>query len=478
MKKLVSNYLFVLSNQLLTMIVPLITMPYITRVLLVEGVGRHGTVVSVVGIFVLFAMMSIPLYGTREIAVARAKGRDCSGIFFSIYAVQLATSTFVFLAYLAFVFLVVEVDRTLYLISILTVGASILDISWYFFGVEKAKKIAIRNMIVRVISVICIFTFVNSIDDLPIYVLILSLAVLIGQIVMWGPLLREIKIRCPKWLEVRTHLRPILILFLPSLAILTYGHLNVIFLDIISGSTQVGFYRPAFQIIFLILGIMTSVSTVMMPRMANEFSGGHIKEMKVYLRYVLQFVLFISMPLTLGMIAIAENMVLWYLGNAFEPVAVLLYIMAAKIVLVGLTNVFGLQVLVAVGEQNKYTIAVTVGALVGIGINLLLAFRWGAIATALALLSAEIAAVMLLMIFAREFYQVRTFLRDTVKYTVVAGVMYGVILLTSVLVNLTGILLTIFQVLLGGIVYLGILLLIKDSFIWKVLRMLRRGALP
>ena len=474
MKRLFSNYIFVLANQVLSMIVPIITMPYVSRVLRPEGIGQQGFVVQVVGIFVLFAMAGVPMYGTKEVSVAKAKGKEAVVVsFWSIYTIQVLIAAIVFLLYLLFVFIFLD-NSTLFLISIFTMLAAMVDVSWYFFGMERAKTIAVRNMVLRVISVICIFLFVNHIDDLPIYVLILSLSTFLGQVIMWHPLLKEVKISFPKREEVMKHIQPVFMLFLPSLVILTYGHLNGIILRMISGYEQLGFYRQAFQIVFLTLGIMTSLSTVMLPRMANEFSSGHIDKIKVYLRYVLQFVLFIAIPLTLGLIIISDNFVIWFLGAEFQPVSILLYIIAAKILLVGLSNVFGLQVLVAIGRQNKYTIAVSAGALCSIVVNILFAHRWGAIATAIALLVAEIVAVLLQMIFARKFYRITVFLKDFFKYGVVSVLMIIVIWISSSMVSLSMISLTIFQVIIGGATYIGILLIVRDSLILRGMEIIRR----
>lgn len=467
MKKLFSNYIFVLLNQIISMLVTFVTTPYISRVLQPEGIGQNAYVTSIVQLFTMFCLLSIPTYGAREIAIHKNDQKETAKIFFSIYSLQVILSCLVLVAYLAFL-VFFKSGHVLFLINIVIVLSSMLDISWYFFGKEEAKKIVFRNVSMRILGVVCIFIFVNTPEDLALYVFILALSAFLGQLVMWIPLLKEVKFEQLERLEVKRHLNPIIVLFFPQLAILIYGNLNNVILGFLSGDVELGFYNQAYNTVFLILGIISSLSTVMLPRMAHEFSEGNMESVKRYVKHVLQFVLFISIPMMFGLIGIAPNFVQWFFGPDFEPVGVLLMIISCKVLLVGLANVFGIQVLVATHQQNKFTISVTMGALSSVMINVLLANALGSIATALALVTAEIVGVLFQMYFTRKYYELSYFVKELVKYLIVGAMMYGVIMLATSLVNLSMMLLSIFQIGLGTVVYIGVLWMIRDSFIKKL----------
>jgi O-antigen/teichoic acid export membrane protein len=467
MNKLVSNYLFTVMYQLLLIITPFITTPYISRVLKPEGIGIEATVTAVVQLFIVFLTLSFALYGSRQIA-SKQNQREISEEFWSIFSFKILSSLIVIIIY--FLYLNgVSKHKDLYVINIITLLANIIDISWYFFGRELIKTISIRNMIIKIAGVILIFTFVKEYDDLDLYILINAGTLLLGQLIMWIPLLREISFVKVTLKKISRHFRPIMILFLPQIMIQIYVLANKIILGNESGEVEVGYYNQAYKVITIALGVISSFGTVMLPRMASEFSRGNQEEMKKYVSFALQLILMITLPMTLGMIGIAPNFISWFLGKGFEPVTDLLIIMSPVIFFVGLANVFGIQILVGTNQQNKYSVAVTTGAILSLIINFLLIKPFASIATSIALLVAEGVGAMIQIYFARSYVSFKKFFLMLVKYLVLSLLVYISVILVSKYLTLAPVLITFIQLTIGMMTYLVGLVIIKEPMMLKLL---------
>ncbi|WP_242272713.1 oligosaccharide flippase family protein [Bacillus cereus group sp. BfR-BA-01538] len=470
MGKLVSNYLFTVMYQLLLMITPFITTPYVSRVLKPQGIGIDAYVMSVVQLFLVFAILSIPLYGSRQVATKESI-TETSKEFWSIYMIQIIVSIFTCIMY--FLFISVTTDyKELFFIHIFSLVSTAIDISWYFIGKEQIKKITIRNIVVRLIGIFLVFALVKDYNDLSLYIIINTTTLFAGQLIMWIPLLKEIRYEKITFLNIKPHILPIITLFIPQLLIQVYVLANKVVLGNISGETEVGYYNQANKIIKLALGVITSLGTVLLPRMASEFSKGNISQIKMYTKYTLQFVLMITLPMTFGMMAIAPNFVTWFLGEGYSEVATLIILMSPVIVFVGLANIFGLQILIPTNQSNKYSIAVTVGAVLSLIINLILVPSYGSIGTVMALLVAELIGALILMFYAREYFIMSYFMKLFYRYCILSiGVYISVILVGSIM-SCSPILITLIQLLVGGTIYLAGLLIIRDSMIGKLLNII------
>lgn len=467
MSKLISNYLYTVVYQLLLMLTPFITTPYVSRVLRAEGVGIDAYVLSIVQLFIVFIVMGIPLYGSRQIAVKKGL-EDTSKEFWAIFLFQLLVAILNILVYSIFI-VNLEEYKQLFYIHFLTLLAYSLDISWFFIGKEQIKKITLRNMIVKIAGIVLIFTFVKDSNDLPVYVLINGITLFLGQLIMWIPLLKEVKFVKISMSDLKIHIAPILVLFVPQLLIQVYVLVNRIILGNISGEVEVGFYNQANKVIKIALGVITSLGTVLLPRMASEFSKGNEQMMKKYTSYTLQFVLLITLPMTLGMMAIAPNFVVWFLGEDFLDVSNVLILMSPVILFVGLANVFGIQILVSTNQQNKYSLSVTIGAVLSLATNYFLVFKFGSIATTIALLVAEATGALIQMYFARKYFNIKEFMTLFFKYLILSVLLYIVVTMVGQFIHIAPVFLTLLQVFVGLLLYIIGLILLKDSMVIKLL---------
>lgn len=457
--------------QLLLIITPFVTTPYISRVLKPEGIGIEAYVASIVQLFIVFITLSFSLYGSRQIA-SKQNQREISEEFWSIFFFKIFASLIVFVIY--FFYVGGSSDyKDLYLINILTLLANIIDISWYFFGKEQIKAISIRNMLVKIIGIILIFIFVKEYDDLDLYVLINAGTLFIGQLIMWIPLIKEVSFVKIPFKTIASHFKPIMILFLPQIMIQIYILANKIVLGNESGEVEVGYYNQAYKIIIIALGVISSLGSVMLPRMTSEFSRGNKVEMEKYVNFALQLILLITLPMTLGLIGIAPNFVTWFLGNEFEPVTNLLIIMSPVIFFVGLANVFGIQILIGTNQQNKYSIAVTTGAVLSLIINFLLIKPLASTATSIALLVAEGVGAIIQIYFARNYFSLKKLSKMFMKYFILSILVYISVTLVSKYLSFAPLLITFIQLAVGMITYMIGLVIIKESIVWKLLQTLR-----
>ncbi|SDX31351.1 oligosaccharide flippase family protein [Paenibacillus sp. PDC88] len=473
MNKLISNYLFTLSYQILIMITPLITIPYVSRVLQPEGVGIDAYVTSVVQLFILFSVLSIPLYGSKQIAI-QSDNHALSKEFFSIFIIQATVSIFVMICYIVFLFASGN-HKALYLANVLSILASTLDISWYFIGKEQIKKTTLRNLAVKILGIGLIFAFVRDDEDLLLFVFLNAITLFVGQLIMWVPLLKELKFLKVGKGDITKHVKPILILFIPQLMIQIYVIVNRIILGNVSGETEVGFYAQSNKIIRLVQGIVTSIGIIFLPRMATEFLNQNIGTIKKYISISLQFVLITTIPMTFGLIAITPNFVNWFFGADYIEVNQVLMIMSPVIIFVGLANVFGIQTLIATDQQNKYSISIAFGAICSLIVNFLLVKPLAATGTTIALLVAEGVGAVMSMYFARKYFNLKSLSISFLKYLSASLVMFFAIYYISPLFNVSSITMTIVQILIGTVVYLTGLVLFKDSYLFMILDKLRKS---
>jgi O-antigen/teichoic acid export membrane protein len=475
MSKLVSNYIFNLCYQFLILILPLITIPYIARVLSPEGIGISSYSTSIVQGFAFFSLLGIHVYGNRQIASVKHKGRaEVSKQFWSIYFIQLCSSFFIMLVYIVFVLFFVDTNKLIFLIQTVALLAVLFDISWFYIGLEKLKKVVIRNAIIKLGSLFLIFIFVKNPQDVYIYILINVASNAIGQASMWfriGDIIQSFSFRK---IELRSHFKPIILIFLPLVFVQIYNTYNKILLGTYSSPLDVGFYDQALKIIQLLLTVVTSLGLVMLPRISSEFSKGNLDNIKGYINKILIFVLYVTFPMVIGLISISSNFVRWFLGPEFSEVENLIIIMSPIIIFIGCANVFGMQILIPTHQQNKYTTSVAIGACFSLILNLFLVKKLGALGTAISLLAAEGISAIIQAYFVKRFINYKVVFIYIIKYFLVSSIMGMLIFIIENITPITGLILTLIQLLVAIFFYLLIMLLVKDKITIDIFKMSRK----
>lgn len=403
--KVVKNFLYNISYQLLTIILPLITVPYVSNILGAEGIGDYAFTFANTQYFVLFGMIGITLYGNRQIAYVRDDKEKLKNNFYSIYSLQLITTLISLVMFLVFsIVLNKGMYRILYLAQGLNILAAIFDISWLFMGLEEFKKTVIRNTIVKLASLASIFLFVKTNEDLYIYIIILGASSVIGNLTFWMHIPKMIGLKNIKVNNLKIHLRASFALFIPQIAIQVYVLLDRTILGILTDNIQVGYYENSQKLIKIALTIATAVGTVMMPKIANTVAKGDMEKVKFYIKNSFFFVSGISIPLTFGLMAVAPKLSTWFFTDKFKGIETLIIITSVIIIIISWSNVIGTQLLVPLNKTKEFTISVTAGAIVNLILNLVIIKKFGAVGACISTVVAEG------IVTATQFYYVRKFL--------------------------------------------------------------------
>ncbi len=468
-KSITKNYIYNLVYQILIIILPLITTPYISRVLGAENIGIYSFTISVATYFILFGSLGVATYGQREIAYLQDDKKKYSKTFWEIVVFRFMT-----LLISMVIFYIVFVNgnndyRIYYGILLLEILANCFDISWFFQGLEEFKKTVVRNIIVKLISIACIFAFVKTADDLGIYMWIYVLSTLIGNISLWWYLPKYINKEKFKNLNILRHLKPTIGLFIPQVAVQIYTVLDKVMIGaIIPDKTITGYYEQAQKIIKLLLTIITSLGTVMIPRIANIFVTGDKETIHKHLDNSFRFVYTFAFPMIFGLMLVANNFVPSFFGQGYDQVAILICIISPILLMIGLSNVIGTQYLLPTKRQREFTISVTVGAVVNLLLNFILIKNYGAIGASISTVIAETVVTLIQFIYVRKDLDIRRILNASFKYIVAAAVMFLVCYPIGFIVsgNLQNV---IAKGIVGVIVYFGALIFMKDEFVFFII---------
>ena len=468
--KVIKNYLYNLSYQILTIILPIITVPYVTRIFTSEDLGNYGFYNSIVSYFSLFAMLGIGLYGTKQIAAAS----DVSSTFWNIYAIQLIASLISIFVYVIAILCIPTMSGIIPLILFISLFSKIIDISWLFSGKEDFKKITLRNTVVKVVGVISIFTFIKNSEDLYLYILLIVIFDFLGQVVMWVPAKKFIKRPSFNKKIMKKNLHPIILLFLPQVAISLYVVLDRTLLGLLGSYSDVGIYEQGQKLTSIIYKIVSSLGVVMLPRVANLLSERREKEAQNMVKF--SFILYnlIIFPMIFGLIAVNEVFVKLFLGKDFQDVKYVLYITTINIMLVGWTNILGHQVLVVRNKNKEFMLSTTIPAFVSVAVNIAVIPLFGYIGACITAVIVEFFAFTIQWYYCRNIIDKNLlFNKDLAKVICSSLVMFGAVMLCKMTIALEGVtgLVTYFAI--GGISYLGMIFLLKTVNIKEMKAMLK-----
>ena len=468
------NYLYNLTYQFLTLLLPLITTPYVSRVLGAQTLGIYSYTLSVSAFFILFGSLGIAMYGQREIAFVRDNREKRSSTFWEIVILRAITMlAAIVIFYIAFV--TGNNDyRMYYRILLLELIGNVLDISWFFQGLEDFRKTVTRNMAVKLLSVICIFVFVRSGEDLPAYFLIYVLSILAGNLSLWLYLPKLIFGPRHAKLHIFRHFKPTVALFIPQIAIQVYTILDRTMIGaIIADKSEVGYYDQAQKIVKMLLTVVTSLGTVLMPRIAHTYASGDMEKVHDYMRKSFRAVFFLSFPLIFGIISVSEAFVPAFFGAGYDKVKILMPVISPILFLIGMSNVTGTQYLLPTMRQKEYTISVLAGSGVNFCMNALMIPHFGAFGASIGTVIAETSVTCVQIFFTRHDFQWMRVVRSMGSYLLASFVMFAGCLLFRHFVP-SGWISVIGQVFVGAVIYSTILILMKDPCVHMLLNAVKK----
>lgn len=469
-KSLKKNFVYNFINEILVLIVPLITTPYLSRVLQEEIIGRISYSNSIVTYFVLFANLGFSIYGQRQIARCRDNQEEKSKAFWEIIILKMIFTTVSLIVLYSISFSVSFGDN--YNLYILILSLEIInvyfDFTFLFKGEEEFKTIAIRSIITKLISLIGIFTFVKTKDDVWIYLVFFSGSTLVSNLLMLPAVIKSISKCKISELNLKKHILPSIYIFLPTLAVTIYSVFDKTMIGLLSPNPDYdnGCYDRAYKINSIALVLVSVVSTILLPRNAYEYAKGNYEKYNSNLNFYTNYVFFIGLPLIAGFLVLSNNLSSWYLGEGFADVPLLTKIMAIRFVISGFNVLFNQHVFIIRSEEKIPMISNFSAAAINVALNFILIPYMGAVGAAITTSISELTVCIISGVIAvkKKYVNLPYILKSSIKKIIAAAVMYIPIYFLDKQFGYS-IWSFIVITLIGGITYLAVLFILRDKFI-------------
>ena len=362
-----------------------------------------------------------------------------------------------------------------YKILLLEIASNIIDITWFFQGLEQFKKILWRNSLIKIVGLFLTFALVRSQKDLYLYVFIYALTNLLGNLSLWVSIQKYIKFI--KWNELRIfrHLKYVIGLFIPQIAVQIYTVLDKTMLgNLVSDISQVGYYEYGQKIVQMALLVLTSIGTVMLPRVSNLYKRGRKNEIKSLLNKVFKIVFLLSLPLIIGLIAIAPEFVVLFLGKDYKESIQIINWMSPILLFSGLSNVIGRQFFLPTQKNKEYTVSVVVGACSNVIFNFIFIPKFYAKGAALATSLSELLILLVQLYFSRRDFNYKNIFKGIYKYAIATMIMCFVLIGMSK-IHISLFIDLVIKITTGTLIYFASLIIMKEEYTCGFLTKIRRS---
>lgn len=463
------NILFQVIYEILILILPLITSPYITRVIGAEGLGIYSYTYSIAYYFVLFANLGIFNYGNRAIAKCGNDEEELSKTFYEIIIIHIVMSFLCIFAYVIY-YNFNDENKIYVLIQGLYIIGALFDISWFYFGIERFDFAVFVNIITKILTVVLNFLLVKSKNDLSIYCLILALGTFIGQVILWFPIKKYVHYVPVSFIGVTRHIKSLLVLFIPAIAVSLYKYMDKIMLGSIGSKVQLGFYDNSEKVINIPSTVITAFGTVMLPRMSKLISENQKSNSKKYIDMSMRYIMILAIGLSFGLIGVSKVFSIVFWGDEFAYCSNLIKGLALSIPFFSFANIVRTQYLIPNEKDQEYLISIIAGAVINLIVNYILISKLIALGAVIGTVMAEATVCIIQSCFTANKLPIGNYVIKNIPF-LLSG------LFMSLIVNAIGSLLgntvlsLIIQIFLGALFYLICCVLIlyyyKDDFLIK-----------
>ncbi|MBO5468856.1 MAG: oligosaccharide flippase family protein [Lachnospiraceae bacterium] len=460
------NLLYSLLYSMIVAVYPIIMIPYLSQVIGKSGVGTYSYTYSIIAFFLLVCQLGVDSSGTRAIAKSRDDQVLMTKTFKSIFFIQMLVSTITIICYLIYIFTVGSEYLFYFLLLLPFLLGQAIRINWFFLGLEQIKTILLRNLVIRLISAVCIFVFVKSKDSLPLYFIIMSGSSMLGDISIWPTAWKKFSKDSLDWNLVRVNIKPMFVMFLPLIALRGSYYIDEIMLGTFHDTDSVGIYENAYKIVNMPLQLYTVFANVLTAQ-ASHLVAQHKEDESVnILVNSIDLSSSLMIPIIFGLIAFAKEFVPWYMGTEFIPSIQVMHILPFILIFSGVTSMLRTQYFIPTEQDNKYVITIFIGVFINITLNAILIHLFTYVGVAVASLLAEaIITIVSVILIQRETNILRAF-RYFPLYV-------GCSLVMSVLIRIignqigVGVKANVIQVTAGILVYFPLLFIILHIFCKK-----------
>ena len=387
-KNMLMNIILTLSN----FVFPLVTFSYISRILTPVGTGKVAFVSSLLSYFIYISSLGIPAYGLREASKVKENKEKLSKLILELFVINIVSTLISYLLLFISITLVDKLHDYKHLILIMSTSIILTSIGfeWLYNALEEYTYITIRSLIFKIIYIPLVFILIKNPDDYLWYGFLSIFVTSANYICNFINIRNYIDLKLVKHLDLKKHIKPILILFSASIIINVYANFDVVMIGFIRDEWSVGLYNTALKIKTIILSISTATTAVLIPRIAKAISEKDNKESNRLINLSIKTSLLFAIPLALFVIINSRDVILFLFGEQYlESLSTLIVLMLCIIPLV-FTNIFGNQVLIQSGNEKKFTISVFIGMFINLFLNILLIPKFGSFGAAIGTLITEI----------------------------------------------------------------------------------------
>ena len=475
------NQFFNMAMQVLNLLFPILAIPYTTRLFGPDILGEVNFANSVVQYFILIASAGIPVYATREIAKARDNASLLRKKFKELSILQIAFTVFSLLIY-SIVIVSIERFRN-YIYLYIFLGLQILSYSfnfvWFLQGIEKYRYAAISTFISKLINVILIFTLLKKREDFYIYAFIVGVTLVINaaiNMICSINLLKHFKSEEKlniNYTTVKSHVYSIMVFFLSNVAIKVYTAMDQTMLGVLDSSESVAYYSMSIRLEKVVVTLITSMAVVMIPRISNSIKNNKLEDVKKYVSMSINIVYLIAIPAIFGVLAIGEEIISIFLGEEFLQSIGVFKLVSSLFVIIGLSNVFGMQIMIPYGKEKKFTIILSVSAILNFIVNLILIPRLSYYGATFATIFAELVVTVWMYFEVKkligkipEVFNINRILVPSVVFYLVIKFGIKYVLTSNILIILT-------SIPIAGVIYTIGLIIMKEPMIMSGIDILK-----
>ena len=417
------NAAYNVAYRLFSVLLPLITAPYLSRTVGTYGVGLYSKAWSISYIFCLIGMLGLNDYGVRTIAQARDDRKELDRTFSEIWQMQLLVAGITLIFWFGYVFLVAGEEKVLALHLTMMSVSCLVSFDWCLMGLDIFKPIALRNTFVKTAAAVCVFIFVKNENDLWIYAFVWSLATLLGNLSCAVTLKGRVTYYRVPMRDSLKHLRPCAVLFISVMAVNIYRTMDKVMVSAIAGLDQNGLYENAEKIIYCLSGFILAIGTVMMPKISNWQKRGETEKIARNIDKSMDLVICMVSAMAFGVAAVADRFAPLFYGEDFRYSGTLMAPLGFSLIMIGFANVIRTQVVLPQKRDTIFVKSVCCGAVVNLIVNALLIPSMKSMGAVVGTLLAELTVPVVQFIILRKELPYKTYISYVGIYGVIGGIM-------------------------------------------------------
>ncbi len=467
------NGVFNAIKTLMSVLFPLITFPYASRILGPSGIGKVNFASSIVSYFLMLAMLGISNYGIREAGRYRNDKEKLSKFVKEILSINLISSVIAYTFLFASIYLVPAFFeyRKLIIISSASILFTVVGVEWLFYAMEDLVSVSIRSFIFQILSLVLLFVFVRTSEDYINYALIGVVSSVGSNILSFIFASRYVDFKSKNIIELKQHLKPIFVFFMMSVAATVNSSIDITMLGFISGADEVGYYSAALKVVRLVAAVVASF-TVILPRLSYYASAGENENFKILSTKTLDANMLLAIPACIGMMSLSKNIIYVLSGTQYENSIRVLHILSFTVFLLTISNLCGAHMLLALGKEKVTFYAVLIGIFFNIATNLILIKRYGAYGAGIATLASEFTVSVIEFFCVKKYFICKDILKNLFQ-TVCSALIMALIVFAIIKTDfpiITSLVLSIFA---GTFSYFIVLLILRNELLYEFVRRMR-----